>query len=99
MDPSARVPFDVNTTNGCILLNDTLDREATDKYSLLVQVSAFKWNCTETRKCACKARYFALQVMDLQVKYHCYTMCILHDMDLNQEPNQSVTEGRTDVQG
>ena len=42
-----------------------------------------------------------LQVMDLnqnvmvlpktlpQVKYHYYTMCTFHDMDLNQELNQS----------
>ena len=49
-----------------------------------------------TRKCACKARYVPLQVTDLQVKYHYYTMCTLQDMDLNQELNKSVTDVRTD---
>ena len=47
------------------------------------------WNI---RKCACMARYVPLQVMDLQVKYHYYTICTLLDMDLNQELNQSVTD-------
>ena len=28
--------------------------------------------------------YIPMQVMDLQVKYHYYTMCTLQDMDLNQ---------------
>ena len=32
-----------------------------------------------------------LEVIDLQVKYHYYTMCTSQDMDLNQELNQSVT--------
>ena len=31
-----------------------------------------------------------------QVNYHYYTMCTLQDMDLNQNFNQSVTDGRTD---
>ena len=43
----------------------------------------------DTRKCACKARYVPLQVMDLQVKYHYYTMCTLQDMDLTQKFNHS----------
>ena len=34
--------------------------------------------------------------MDLQMKYHYYTMCTLQDMDLNQELNQSVMDGQTD---
>ena len=38
-----------------------------------------------------------LQVMDLQVKYYYYKMCTLQDMDLKQELNQSVTDGRTRV--
>ena len=50
-----------------------------------------------TRKCACKARYVPLQVLDLQVKYHYYSMCTFPDMDLNQEHNQSVTDIQTDV--
>ena len=37
-----------------------------------------------------------LKVMDLQVKYHYYTMCTLQDMDLNQELNQNVMDGWTD---
>ena len=49
-----------------------------------------------TRKYVCKARYATLQVMDLQVKYHYYTMCTFQDMDLNQELNKSVTDIRTD---
>ena len=36
------------------------------------------------RNCACNARYVPLQVMDLQVKYHYYTMHTLQDMDLTQ---------------
>ena len=39
---------------------------------------------------------FPLQVMDLQVKYHYYTMCNLQDMDLNQELNQNQMDGLTD---
>ena len=31
--------------------------------------------------------YVPLQGMDLQVKYHYYTMCTLQDIDLNQEIN------------
>ena len=38
-----------------------------------------------------------MQVMDLQVEYHYYTMCTLQDMDLNQEFNQSVMDRRTRV--
>ena len=34
--------------------------------------------------------------MYIYVKYHNYIMCTLQDMDLNQELNQSVTDGRTD---
>ena len=41
-----------------------------------------------TSKCACKARYVPLQVMDLQAKSHYYTICTLQ----NQELNQSVTD-------
>ena len=36
--------------------------------------------------------------MDLQVQYHYYTMCTMHDMDLHQDLNQSVTDKRTDGQ-
>ena len=43
--------------------------------------------------------YVPLQVVDLQVKYHYYTMCTLQDMDLNQELNQSVRDVQTDRQG
>ena len=35
--------------------------------------------------------------MDLQVKYHYYTMCTLQDMDQYQELNQSVTDILTNV--
>ena len=48
-----------------------------------------KWNLHITRNCACNARYVPLQVMDLQVKYHYYSMHIFRDMDLNQKFNQS----------
>ena len=43
--------------------------------------------------------YVPLQSIDLQVKYHYYTMCTLQDVDLNQELNQSVTDIRMDGQG
>ena len=35
-----------------------------------------------------------LQVMNLQVKYHYYTMSTLQDIDLNKELNRSVTDGQ-----
>ena len=47
-----------------------------------------------TRKCACKAMYVPLQVMDLYVKYHNNTMCSLQDMDLTHQLNQSVMDGQ-----
>ena len=39
-----------------------------------------------------------LQVMDLHVNYHYYTMCSLQPMDLNQELNQSEMDIQIDVQ-
>ena len=44
----------------------------------------------KTRKCACNARYVPLQVIDLQVKHHYYSMHTSRDMDLNQTFNQSM---------
>ena len=44
-----------------------------------------------TRKCACKASYVPLQVMDLQVKYHYYSMHTFQFPRYGPEPkfNQS----------
>ena len=37
----------------------------------------------ENWKCACNARDVPLQVIDLHVNYHYYTMCTLQDMYFN----------------
>ena len=59
------------------------------------------WNCTlyltNILGCACKARYVPLQVIDLHVKYHYFTMCILQDTDINQEPRQTNRQTSTNT--